>query len=772
MQESNSAGVGPAARKSRQYKFTAQDFVKALISPKVLFTAVFSAVVVSTALLLAVVAVNGDQNNPVVRALGAYAGLLYPTEVTKYRYLNNNTTGCPTIVPQNAWRGCYYKYSGTDYFNPANFLVTRNVNQISFDWLNGSPESVVPSDYFSARWEGDFNFESGEYTFTAVKDTGMRVFLDNKLVFDRFYSEANEKFTFTSQLTSGIHRVRVEYYESTGLAAAKLSWAKTSSASGGGGTGTVPGLGLSKISGPAVVDSCNTSTITLNIITGAKDVEQVISSQNANYYAPELPRFIGAATTVTYVVDANKFKAGDNTSVTFALRDITSKSVESSIKVTRQDNCGTKGSVQLTTPTVYQCTQGKIGGTAPEGNVSDVKVIVTQGTGKVEITNIKDSNYPSILKPESNNNTGTWTRSLTTQDFNYTSGKTLTAVISLKDYLTSAVIDSKTLTIKVDTTDICNPLISSSITVGSVYAACLGGNGIKSFTDNLSVTNGSTTAAGLHIFWNGTDRGELMRVEARATEVRSRYVLGIDGKNGDKVLFTLVRDGSGDPNQRIIAMAPELTVQDNKACAPTGSILINDTALQTIDLSTCGLRGFAKTAKLTARIDTPFGEGVVVVGSGTYSPVPTEKVTDANDVTFTVDAEKMGVTSGVTFNIKSTISDNFVQGAGVVVYRSDAACGNSIDGAQGFDPNATPQYTSDIAYENTYVVLYGTFPSSGNSLVSAGSVSGTIDWQGMQPSGTYSQINIKLGPGAGTATFAVSNSRGQSNTISIPVVKR
>ncbi len=87
----------------------------------------------------------------------------------------------------------------------------------------------------------------------------------------------------------------------------------------------------------------------------------------------------------------------------------------------------------------------------------------------------------------------------------------------------------------------------------------------------------------------------------------------------------------------------------------------------------------------------------------------------------------------------------------------------TITGIQGLNPNGNPQYTNGTAKSGTYVVLYGAFAETGNELVSTGTVGGTIDYQ------SDTQINVKLEPGTGTATFAIKNDNGTTNAKSITV---
>ncbi len=216
-----------------------------LARPKAVFAVVLSGVLISAALIMAVVAIGGGSENRFARALNSYAGwsLSGWTSTTRtYTGGYGSSSGCPTTVPYNEFQGCYYRHNGYDYFNSYNFVFQKKDPSVNFDWGTGSPSSSVPSDNFSAKWEGSFPFDEATYTFSVTKDDAMRVYVDGVRVFDRFYTEEEKVFSFSRAMSQGSHRIKVEYFETTGNAVAKLLWTK-SGATGGGGTVPPPGGG-------------------------------------------------------------------------------------------------------------------------------------------------------------------------------------------------------------------------------------------------------------------------------------------------------------------------------------------------------------------------------------------------------------------------------------------------------------------------------------------------------------------------------------------------
>ena len=102
--------------------------------------------------------------------------------------------------------------------------VTACEATLDHQWGSGGPAGVG-ADNFSARWTGQFGFPTATtYTFTAVSDDGIRVWVDGVLLIDQWRAQAAATFTASRALTAGSHEVRVEYYEATGQAVARLGW--------------------------------------------------------------------------------------------------------------------------------------------------------------------------------------------------------------------------------------------------------------------------------------------------------------------------------------------------------------------------------------------------------------------------------------------------------------------------------------------------------------------------------------------------------------------
>ncbi len=131
--------------------------------------------------------------------------------------------GC-TTVPENAFTACFYNDT-----NLQNLKLGRTDSKIDFNWFDDSPNPQINKDGFSARWQGIFNFESGEYEFVTVSDDGVRLYIDNELILDKWYGQSATAHSAKKTLGQGKHRITMDYFESSGQATAQLFWGKAES---------------------------------------------------------------------------------------------------------------------------------------------------------------------------------------------------------------------------------------------------------------------------------------------------------------------------------------------------------------------------------------------------------------------------------------------------------------------------------------------------------------------------------------------------------------
>ncbi len=110
-----------------------------------------------------------------------------------------------------------------------NPVLTRIDPTVNFDWLRGSPGAGVPTDGFSVRWTGQVQPQFSEtYTFYGLADDGVRIWVNNVQVVNRWNSASGET-SGTIALSGGQkYSIRMETYEKNKNAAARLSWSSPS----------------------------------------------------------------------------------------------------------------------------------------------------------------------------------------------------------------------------------------------------------------------------------------------------------------------------------------------------------------------------------------------------------------------------------------------------------------------------------------------------------------------------------------------------------------
>ncbi len=106
-------------------------------------------------------------------------------------------------------------------------VLTRTDPGIDFDWGGGSPGPAVPVDNFSARWTGFITAAYSEtYTFFVPSDNGVRVWINNQLVLDKWTPldiAAWHNFTLPMTANQAVP-LKVEYAELSGGANITLFW--------------------------------------------------------------------------------------------------------------------------------------------------------------------------------------------------------------------------------------------------------------------------------------------------------------------------------------------------------------------------------------------------------------------------------------------------------------------------------------------------------------------------------------------------------------------
>lgn len=123
-----------------------------------------------------------------------------------------------------------------EYYNGTAFntqMVIRTDPTINFNWSNGAPaDSSLGNDNYSIRWTGKVQPAHSEtYTFTTTTDDGVRLWVNNQQLIDKWIYQGATGWTGSLALTAGQqYDIKMEYFEGGGNASAKLEWQSASQA--------------------------------------------------------------------------------------------------------------------------------------------------------------------------------------------------------------------------------------------------------------------------------------------------------------------------------------------------------------------------------------------------------------------------------------------------------------------------------------------------------------------------------------------------------------
>jgi len=159
-----------------------------------------------------------------VRAFKAGA---IPSSVAFATFLNSTVIGHGTGLTASYYANQTGTFNGTP-------KVTRIDPTVNFILPNGWPPTGVGPNNFSVRWTGDVQAQFGEtYTFYAVADDGVRVWVDNRLIIDAWFDQGPTEWSGSIALLPG-HRyaIRMEFYQNGGGAQAQLFWSSPSTVKG------------------------------------------------------------------------------------------------------------------------------------------------------------------------------------------------------------------------------------------------------------------------------------------------------------------------------------------------------------------------------------------------------------------------------------------------------------------------------------------------------------------------------------------------------------
>ena len=104
--------------------------------------------------------------------------------------------------------------------------LTRADPRIDFRWTLNSPGRGIPFDWYSARWTGTIAAPASGVKRIAIEgNDGYRLYVDETLVVDNWRKQSyGTRVAEVAWAPGSSHRLRLEYFESTGNARLKLLW--------------------------------------------------------------------------------------------------------------------------------------------------------------------------------------------------------------------------------------------------------------------------------------------------------------------------------------------------------------------------------------------------------------------------------------------------------------------------------------------------------------------------------------------------------------------
>jgi uncharacterized protein YraI len=129
----------------------------------------------------------------------------------------------PIAMTINNWRGEYF----ANRYLAGNPAVIRDDAAVDFNWGDNAPMTGLDKDNFSVRWTRTLALTPGRYRFTVATDDGVRLWVNNQLLVDRWQNQALTTAVGEIDLGSSAP-VRMEYFDQNGFAEAHLSWTQVS----------------------------------------------------------------------------------------------------------------------------------------------------------------------------------------------------------------------------------------------------------------------------------------------------------------------------------------------------------------------------------------------------------------------------------------------------------------------------------------------------------------------------------------------------------------
>jgi hypothetical protein len=134
---------------------------------------------------------------------------------------------CPEKLPDETdGKGTGLKdYYYTNEGLKGSYRSTGVVPMPFYNWDKGAPLSGMHYDHFSVRWLGRFKApQTGTYKFAATFDDGVRMYINDTLMMDRWKRINSWDSTKVNLVKDELYNMRIEYFDNTSYAHTEWFW--------------------------------------------------------------------------------------------------------------------------------------------------------------------------------------------------------------------------------------------------------------------------------------------------------------------------------------------------------------------------------------------------------------------------------------------------------------------------------------------------------------------------------------------------------------------
>jgi hypothetical protein len=240
-----------------------------------------------------------------------------PAQGRRYAYDVDYVRVRPIPKTTNAFIGDGTGLTGTYWDNldlTYNLKLVRRDSRINFDWGVYAPDPSMGVNTFSTRWTGSVQAQFSEtYTFTVRADDGMRLWVNNQLIVDKWQDGTASEVSGRIALQAGVKvPIRLEYYEHLDSASVQLFWSSASTP-----RQLVPQSQLYVAAQPAKPTFSpgggtyySAQNVTISSATTGATIRYTLDGSSPNESSPALAAGVSLSVSTGTVVRARAFVSG------------------------------------------------------------------------------------------------------------------------------------------------------------------------------------------------------------------------------------------------------------------------------------------------------------------------------------------------------------------------------------------------------------------------------------------------------------------------------